>query len=158
MIALIGLFFYDIFWVFRTSVMVDVATKLAPIAPVLLKIPHTMDLTVERRFAMLGLGDIVIPGLAIALLARFDAVVNKKKKTSGYRYLYWSIFTYTIALIMALVVMLVFEHPQPALLYLSPAGVLTPFLLAWFRGEWSLLYNYTEEAPRQPNKDSAKEK
>jgi minor histocompatibility antigen H13 len=55
-----GLFFYDIFWVFATPVMVSVAKSLD--APVKLLFPKNV-FDEEPKFSMLGLGDIVIPGI-----------------------------------------------------------------------------------------------
>merc|ERR1712080_336673 len=65
-ILLGGLFFYDIFWVFGTDVMVTVAKSFE--APIKLVFPQ--DLLENgpmgaNNFAMLGLGDIVIPGIFI---------------------------------------------------------------------------------------------
>lgn len=61
-ILLGGLFIYDIFWVFGTDVMVTVAKSFE--APIKLIFP--MDILEKgfaaKNFAMLGLGDIVIPG------------------------------------------------------------------------------------------------
>ncbi|KAI0201693.1 signal peptide peptidase-domain-containing protein [Astrocystis sublimbata] len=62
--VLFGLFFYDIFMVFYTPYMVTVATKLD--APIKLVFQG------PTRASMLGLGDIVIPGMFIALCLRFD--------------------------------------------------------------------------------------
>jgi len=60
-ILLGGLFVYDIFWVFGTNVMVTVAKSFE--APIKLVFPQ--DLLANgfnaSNFAMLGLGDIVIP-------------------------------------------------------------------------------------------------
>lgn len=67
----VGLFFYDIFWVFCTPVMVTVATSFD--APIKLVYPHPAMLAkVNRPYAMLGLGDIVIPGLMVSLVLRYD--------------------------------------------------------------------------------------
>uniref|UniRef100_A0A8C6TFI8 Histocompatibility (minor) 13 n=1 Tax=Neogobius melanostomus TaxID=47308 RepID=A0A8C6TFI8_9GOBI len=71
-ILLGGLFVYDVFWVFGTNVMVTVAKSFE--APIKLVFPQDL---LEKglgasNFAMLGLGDIVIPGIFIALLLRFD--------------------------------------------------------------------------------------
>jgi hypothetical protein len=58
LILLWGLFLYDIFWVFCTPVMVAVATNIdGPIK--LLFRSGTV-----KKFNMLGLGDIVIPGVS----------------------------------------------------------------------------------------------
>lgn len=51
-----GLFVYDVFWVFGTEVMVTVAKKFD--APIKLLFPRGG----ESPPAMLGLGDIVVPG------------------------------------------------------------------------------------------------
>ncbi|CAB4069149.1 HM13 [Lepeophtheirus salmonis] len=78
-ILLGGLFFYDVFWVFGTNVMVTVATNFE--APIKLVFPQ--DLMEKGVFgasnmAMLGLGDIVIPGIFVALLLRYDRSLNRK--------------------------------------------------------------------------------
>ncbi|KAI0458125.1 signal peptide peptidase-domain-containing protein [Xylaria acuta] len=62
--VLSGLFFYDIIMVFYTPYMVTVATKLD--APIKLVFQG------PTRASMLGLGDIVIPGMFIGLCLRFD--------------------------------------------------------------------------------------
>ena len=54
-----GLFFYDIFWVFGTDVMVTVAKSFD--APIKLLFPKDL-FAAELQYSMLGLGDIVIPG------------------------------------------------------------------------------------------------
>ena len=71
-ILLGGLFFYDIFWVFGSNVMVFVAKSFE--APIKLIFPQDLlELGMNaKNFAMLGLGDIVIPGIFVALMLRFD--------------------------------------------------------------------------------------
>ncbi|KAJ4757165.1 Signal peptide peptidase family protein [Rhynchospora pubera] len=112
-ILLAGLFFYDIFWVFFTPVMVSVAKSFD--APIKLLFP-TADAT--RPFSMLGLGDIVIPGIFVALALRFD--VSRGKET---RYFRSAFLGYTVGLVLTIVVMNWFQAAQPALLYIVP-GVL----------------------------------
>jgi minor histocompatibility antigen H13 len=72
-ILLCGLFVYDVFWVFGTDVMVTVAKSFD--APIKLLFPQATWWNgegSENRPSMLGLGDIVIPGIFIALLLRYD--------------------------------------------------------------------------------------
>jgi minor histocompatibility antigen H13 len=73
---LVGLFFYDIFWVFGTDVMISVAKNLD--APIKLLFPTSVldkaSNEMVRKFSLLGLGDIVIPGFFISILLRFDAL------------------------------------------------------------------------------------
>ncbi|XP_058107813.1 signal peptide peptidase 1-like [Magnolia sinica] len=112
-ILLAGLFVYDIFWVFFTPVMVSVAKSFD--APIKLLFP-TSD--TARPFSMLGLGDIVIPGIFVALALRFD--VSRGKET---RYFKSAFFGYTLGLILTIVVMNWFQAAQPALLYIVPAVI-----------------------------------
>lgn len=69
-----GLFFYDIFWVFGTDVMVTVAKNID--APIKLLFPIDMA-AVPPTFSMLGLGDIVIPGVFVAMALKYDIDRNK---------------------------------------------------------------------------------
>lgn len=70
--VLVGLFVYDIVMVFYTPYMVTVATKL--------DVPIKLIFTGTGRSSMLGLGDIVVPGIFIALALRFDLWRYYEKK------------------------------------------------------------------------------
>lgn len=71
MLLLVLLFFYDIFFVFGTDVMLTVAKNVD--APIKLLFPQ--DLTVDPpKMSLLGLGDIVIPGIFVSLCLRFDVL------------------------------------------------------------------------------------
>ena len=63
------LFFYDIFFVFGTDVMLTVAKSID--APIKLLFPKNWDAT-PPEFSLLGLGDIVLPGVFIGLCLRYD--------------------------------------------------------------------------------------
>lgn len=63
-LVLWGLFFYDIFMVFYTPYMVTVATTL--------DVPIKLQFKAANRQSILGLGDIVIPGMVIAWTLRAD--------------------------------------------------------------------------------------
>ncbi|KAI0848140.1 signal peptide peptidase-domain-containing protein [Daldinia vernicosa] len=62
--VLFGLFFYDIYMVFYTPYMVTVATKL--------DVPIKLVFGGPAKASMLGLGDIVLPGIFVGLCLRFD--------------------------------------------------------------------------------------
>lgn len=68
-----ALFLYDIYFVFFTPLMVTVATQLDIPAKLLFPRPRspTEDPT-KPALAMLGLGDIVLPGMMIGFALRFD--------------------------------------------------------------------------------------
>jgi len=82
-ILLCGLFVYDVFWVFGTDVMVTVAKSFD--APIKLLFPqNALDANGDPlRPSLLGLGDIVIPGIYIALLLRFDLWLAERKAASA---------------------------------------------------------------------------
>lgn len=88
------------------------------------------------NFAMLGLGDIVIPGIFIALLLRFDHSLKRQTKT----YFHASVVAYFLGLMATIFVMHVFKHAQPALLYLVPACVGTPLGLALLKGDLTAMF------------------
>ena len=208
-LILSALFFYDIYFVFYTPMMVTVATKLD--VPIKLLFPRPdgciepvgaladsaemeafrQCIAKKRTMAMLGLGDIVVPGIMIALALRFDLYLfylGKQTKTrlhgSGWaiRYetekadyspatgswgerLYTSLrlqsdklkaksfpktyfhatcFGYVAGLMVTVVVMQVFQHAQPALLYLVPGILFSFWGTALLRGELLVLWQYTE--------------
>jgi len=156
-ILLAGLFIYDIFWVFGTNVMVTVAKNFN--APIKIVFPNAFletGLYNSANCAMLGLGDIVLPGIFIALLLRFDLSISKDKRT----YFHCGLLSYLIGLLTTMFVMLVFKHAQPALLYLVPTCVGFPLALAWCKGDLKtmLMFNEdTEENEESCNKENKKE-
>jgi minor histocompatibility antigen H13 len=165
MILLGGLFFYDIFWVFGTEVMVSVAKNFdAPI-----KVVFPRDLWAEKlQFTMLGLGDIVIPGIFVALCLRFDqfnrmkqGVATMKSKFDFSKPYYTACFVaYCVGLVTTVVVMHTFQAAQPALLYLSPACTLSVLLMGAVRGELSQVFAYKdgeEETKKEQVEDKVEE-
>ncbi|KAI3450029.1 hypothetical protein Pfo_006694 [Paulownia fortunei] len=148
-ILLTGLFVYDIFWVFFTPVMVSVAKSFD--APIKLLFPTSDS---ARPFSMLGLGDIVIPGIFVALALRFD--VSRGKEGQYFR----SAFVgYTVGLVLTIIVMNWFQAAQPALLYIVPAVI--GFLAAhcMWNGEVKPLLEFDESkttSSEEINADSNK--
>jgi len=181
-LLLIAAFFYDIFFVFVTpyltkggrSIMVDVATsggqpKADPTwcekypddkdcqggdpLPMLLTIPRLFDYAGSS--SLLGLGDIVLPGLLISFAARFDEAKRFigtrgggsrntslhicSEKQSGY--FIPLVFAYAVGLLMANAAVYMMEMGQPALLYLVPCCLGTMSYLAWRRAEFDDIWN-----------------
>ena len=151
-ILLCGLFVYDVFWVFGTDVMVTVAKSFQ--APIKLVFPRGWDQPKEKQFSMLGLGDIVIPGLFIALMLRWDVVQcaqQGKKLSEGKKiYFYAQMTGYVLGLMTTVVMMIQFKAAQPALLYLVPAAIPSAVCTAAIRGQISQLFAYSEEAAEAP--------
>jgi minor histocompatibility antigen H13 len=146
MILLAGLFLYDIFWVFGTDVMVSVAKSFD--VPVKLLFPRNIISGVAKEFTMLGLGDIVIPGVMVSLCLRFDRHLTPESTTSYSKYYFNACFlAYLLGLTTTMAVMHTFKAAQPALLYLSPACIMAPLIVATCRRQIGQLFAYsTEEA------------
>ena len=78
------LFVYDIVWVFKTDVMVTVARSFD--APIKLLFPIG---SAREKFSLLGLGDMVLPGICIALLLKFEIDMLIRKRCAFFIYLYF---------------------------------------------------------------------
>jgi len=139
------LLIYDIFWVFGTDVMITVATSFE--GPIKLLFPKNALSGEEWKFSLLGLGDIVLPGIFIAFLYRFD--LNRKSTPVNF---YVCLVAYFFGLATTIAVMHIFEHGQPALLYLVPFCLISSFLTAVVRGDLKELIAYTEESEEDEKK------
>ncbi len=184
-LLLSALFFYDIYFVFFTPIMITVATKLD--VPIKLLFPRPSTPTeIERGvsgLSMLGLGDIVIPGIMIAHALRFDLYLHylKQSKTvedklekatylsvcGAWGERFWvgqsvagpdlrakafpktyfkaGLASYSVGMIVTIIVMQISEHGQPALLYLVPAVLGALWGTAAVRGDLHQMWNYTED-------------
>jgi hypothetical protein len=189
-VLLIVAFFYDIFFVFITplifkgeSVMITVATSGGPPKadalfcekypddadcqggdplPMLLTIPRLFDY--QGGSSLLGLGDIVLPGLLISFAARLDAAKSLLGVLGGgsgaltthcpeERYFFFScnmcsagyfvplVIAYAVGLWMANTAVYLMQMGQPALLYLVPCCLGTMRYLGFRKQEWGELWN-----------------
>ena len=170
------LFFYDIFFVFGTDVMLTVAKGID--APIKLMFPK--DFSGEKpQYSILGLGDIVIPGIFVSLCLRFDVLKTVDKEhlveliqaerkgtdvgvvkylmnkalAAPKSYFYAVNVGYLFAIIATIVVMLLFEHGQPALLYLVPGCIVSVLATAAVKGEISTLLEFSEDEFITPGED-----
>lgn len=84
-LILSALFFYDIYFVFFTPMMVTVAKSLdIPIKLMFPRPPPPDAAPGDTALSMLGLGDVVLPGIMIGLALRFDLYLfYLKKQTKG---------------------------------------------------------------------------
>jgi len=164
-IMFIGLFFYDVFWVFGSksvfgsNVMVSVATGVE--APIKLLFPRDLSGCGTLRNSMLGLGDIVVPGIFIAFLAKWDAVKMGEKASTSFVYLNTVMVAYFLSLVTTVSIMLFFNAAQPALLYIVPYVLIATFGVAASRGELKELWKFeipdesaeAEEAKKDEKKE-----
>ena len=126
------LFFYDIYWVFKTDVMITVAKSFD--APIKLSFPLNTEF---KKFSLLGLGDMVIPGICMAVILKFEldmkikARMNNKKESSTLTMaevnswktpmFHITMGFYLLSIVATLAGMHLMKHAQPALLYIVPA-------------------------------------
>ncbi|TKA22104.1 hypothetical protein B0A50_08358 [Salinomyces thailandicus] len=206
-LILTGLFCYDIWAVFFTPLMVTVAKNLDQ--PIKLVFPRPEEASSTpgeppvQTYSMLGLGDIVLPGLMIGLALRFDLYMfylhqQKTRQTSkpntltasgtqqpteelpkppyipptGHQgekfwtrslppsanipakltasstfpkpYFFASMLGYVAGMLATLAVMSVFQHAQPALLYLVPGVLGSLWGTGLVRGELREMWGFSE--------------
>ncbi|PYH45393.1 aspartic endopeptidase [Aspergillus saccharolyticus JOP 1030-1] len=191
-----SLFFYDIYFVYFTPLMVTVAKTLdVPIKLLFPRPPVSGEAPDTISLAMLGLGDIIIPGMMVGLALRFDLYFYYKRKglqkarvegngvefikpvyqpaTGSWGERFWtcvvapkkpelqppyhdarsfpktyfkaSVVGYLVGMVATLVVMQIFDHPQPALLYLVPGVLISLWGTALVRNEIGEMWEFSEE-------------
>ena len=160
---LIALFFYDIFMVFGTgylmgphkvSIMEEVATKVEGPIKLLFLLPPDEARGRSKPFGMLGLGDIIVPGIFLAILKRFDASNSGTLPNAPTPYFNAGIIAYALGLVATNIAMYTMDSAQPALLYLCPFVLVFPSLLALAKGEFSKFLSYSEEERDSKEKKS----
>lgn len=177
-LLLVGLLVYDVFWVFfssyifSTNVMVKVATRPAdnPVGlfakklhltglvrdapklslPAKLVFPSSQN---SSHFNMLGLGDIVMPGLLLCFVLRYDTYKKAQvcsaepgvplppNNLQRITYFHCSLIGYFLGLLTATVSSEVFKAAQPALLYLVPFTLLPLLTMAYLKGDLRRMWN-----------------
>lgn len=70
---------------------------------------------------------------------------------------FWAVnFGYLLAIICTIVVMLVFDHGQPALLYLVPGCLIAVLGTALVKGEFTEMWEFNEEEFVTPSEEEQK--
>jgi minor histocompatibility antigen H13 len=153
-ILLLGLFCYDIFWVFGTEVMVSVATNIdAPIKLLFPRFDEELSETGDYKYSLLGLGDIVVPGIFVALLLRFD-LSHFSGPTPTFSF---GFVGYCLGMAVTLGIMFFFKHGQPALFYLVPGVVGGSLLASLFNKSFKAMVAYSEEEEEAGGEEKPKE-
>lgn len=135
---LAALLVYDVFFVFGTDVMLTVAKNID--GPIKLLFPKATG-----GYSMIGLGDIIMPGILITMTLRYDVYRIKKNEKKGTIYFYFGLAGYLIGIIATVIAMKVMEREQPALLYLVPTCIISVLAAAIYCREFSQLWLYNEE-------------
>jgi len=141
---LTAILFYDVFWVyispmiFQKNVMVTVASGID--LPIKIVIPYFKG----YGFSMIGLGDIVLPGLFTSFLLRFD----RGRNDANDLYFSTGMVGYAFGLAFCLLILIVFKAAQPAMFFLTPSLLGSIYCQANRHGELSMLWrgDYRYEA------------
>ena len=127
---------YDVFWVyispllFKKNVMVTVASGID--LPIKIVIPYFKGF----GFSMIGLGDIVLPGLFTSFLLRFD----RGRNDANDLYFSTGMVGYAFGLALCLLVLIAFKAAQPAMFFLTPSLLLAIYCQAQRHGELGMLW------------------
>jgi len=73
-------------------------------------------------------------------------------------YFYTSFVAYILGLVLTIIVMAYFKHAQPALLYLVPACISFPLLVALIRGDTKALFKYEDNPTSEDDVDKSQDK
>ncbi|KAF0989239.1 hypothetical protein HZS_2417 [Henneguya salminicola] len=149
-ILFVGLFVYDVFWVFGTNVMLTVAKNID--APLMFRFPYSVLLPEAKiQYAGLGLGDVAVPGLFLVFLLRFDL----SKKKIDYHYFGTGMFCYVAALILCTIAVDYTGRGQPAFFYIVPFFFLGTILTTLAKGEMSQLLKFDASKINKETEDKS---
>ncbi|PIK60291.1 putative signal peptide peptidase-like 3 isoform X1, partial [Apostichopus japonicus] len=184
-LLLTGLLIYDVFWVFfstyifNANVMVRVATRPAdnPVGmlakrldlPNVAKDAPKLSLPGKlifpryvppahaqcRSLFHAGLGDIVMPGLLLCFVLRYDnwkrqsvdaaapqpALITHGSLAQKVTYFHCSLIGYFVGLLTATVSSEIYKNAQPALLYLVPFTLLPLVIMAYLKGDLKRMWH-----------------
>ncbi|XP_078523827.1 signal peptide peptidase-like 3 [Lissotriton helveticus] len=184
-LLLSGLLIYDVFWVFfsayifNSNVMVKVATQPADnpldvlsrklhLGPNVgrdvprLSLPGKLVFpsSTGSHFSMLGIGDIVMPGLLLCFVLRYDnykkqatdpqGTANISGRMQKVSYFHCTLIGYFVGLLTATVASRIHRAAQPALLYLVPFTLLPLLTMAYLKGDLRRMWSepfHTKTSP-----------
>lgn len=92
---------------------------------------HSFDYCVTGSYSLLGLGDIIIPGIMVAYCAAFDRI----RAVRYHQYFAAASVGYAAGLMLSYVALITMQIAQPALLYLVPTTTISVLLVALIRKE-----------------------
>ena len=161
-------------------VMVNVATNIQ--APIKLLFPKGSwegqeEGGAEPQYSLLGLGDIVVPGLNcsqthwfhgqpsgifLALLLRYDlsrrtTTTTTNSSAPSTPHFMGGMVGYILGMGVTLGVMFFFQHGQPALFYLVPGTIGGSFIASQIHGTFKEMIAYSEEEEVEKGEEEGEE-
>ncbi|KAF9916831.1 hypothetical protein BX616_002715 [Lobosporangium transversale] len=158
MTLLINFLLHDSFLMYGSDMLVSV-TKSIDFIPIRITFPRLLSgLLVDGQtyfrdeFVVLNLGDIVIPGLFVALCLHFDQYRSGIKnhelgRSTNFRKPYFiaCIIAYILGLGVSFYIMHATRNTYPTLLFLVPACILSVIMTASVRGEMRQVFAFVTE-------------
>ncbi|XP_077511380.1 signal peptide peptidase-like 2A isoform X2 [Amblyomma americanum] len=126
----------------RESVMVEVAKggSVKEVLPMVIKFPRIYRGVYyncfQLKFSILGLGDILAPGLLISYCHTFDLLALGRRF-----YYYIACVSYGLGMVATFIALELMRSAQPALLYLVPFTLIPTLGTAWFKGHLFAIWN-----------------
>ena len=169
-VCLFGFFIYDTFWVFYSdkifaeNVMMVAATSIQ--IPIKIEFPILFSNNPIKNCMLLGLGDILLPGMVIKYCRRFDLLkkkmdkkkINLRKKASKMGFYHYNLLLYFISVSLAMIMMFVFNHGQPVLFYISPIFIFGLMIKAYYDGCFGLFWNGIKLRKNKKNSNNNNDK
>jgi len=140
---------YDVVWTFVSpllfgqSVMEHVAKQVSEgwvALPVVISVPHVWS----NGSSLLGLGDIIIPGLYLVFLVRWDTHNRDRLFEGTARVGYLG---YSVGFILTFIILVLSDRGQPALLYIVPCILITSLSYSYIKNELTGLRSYSFDSP-----------
>ena len=167
-VVLFAFFIYDTFWVFYSekifteNVMVVAATSIQ--IPIKIEFPILFSSNPIKNCMLLGLGDILLPGMIIKYCRRFDLLKKKmekkklgqRKKKTKMNFYSFNLFLYFISVVLAMIMMFVFDHGQPVLFYISPIFIIGLMGKAYYDGCLGIFWSGIKLKKKQKNEKEKK--
>ena len=167
-VCLFAFFIYDTFWVFYSekifteNVMVVAATSIQ--IPIKIEFPILFSNNPIKNCMLLGLGDILLPGMIIKYSRRFDLLkkrmekkkVGVRKKRSKISFYYFNLLLYFISVAAAMIMMFVFNHGQPVLFYISPIFIIGLMGKAYYDEVFGIFWSGVKIRKKQKNEKEKK--
>lgn len=132
----------DVWWVFLSpavfgqSVMIEAARAAGPDLPICFSVVH------NGHTSMLGGGDVVLPGLVLDMIMRFDAI-------HGTSLFVVSFVGYAVGQLVAWTAVSLMQSGQPALLWIFPCVIIPTVVAAYFKGVLRTLWTEGAVAPEE---------